>query len=102
MKIELVNHGPIAVSFMVYTDFMYYDGGIYHHTGLEFNPFDITSHVVVVVGYGKDPDTQEKYWIVKNSWGKYFGEDGYFRIKRGNNECAIESLAATATLIPNN
>jgi len=34
MKLELVNGGPIAVSFEVYDDFMSYHGGIYHHTGL--------------------------------------------------------------------
>lgn len=34
MKLELVNGGPIVVSFEVYDDFMSYQGGIYHHTGL--------------------------------------------------------------------
>ena len=33
MKMELVKNGPMAVSFMVYNDFMHYKGGVYHHTG---------------------------------------------------------------------
>ncbi|XP_041459307.1 dipeptidyl peptidase 1-like isoform X1 [Lytechinus variegatus] len=98
MKAQLVKNGPLAVSFMVYDDFMQYSGGIYHHTGiknknLKFNPFEITNHVVLVVGYGADEGSGEKFWIVKNSWGKDWGEEGYFRIRRGTDECGIESIA---------
>ncbi|XP_006118433.1 dipeptidyl peptidase 1 [Pelodiscus sinensis] len=102
MKLELVLYGPLAIAFEVYTDFMTYRKGIYHHTGLqdEFNPFELTNHAVLLVGYGKDPDTGEKFWIVKNSWGSSWGENGYFRIRRGTDECAIESIAVAATPIP--
>ncbi|NXF33710.1 CATC peptidase, partial [Nyctibius bracteatus] len=102
MKLELVLHGPMAVSFEVYSDFMLYKEGIYHHTGLQddFNPFELTNHAVLLVGYGTDPESSEKFWIVKNSWGTSWGEDGYFRIRRGVDECAIESIAVAATPIP--
>ncbi|KAM3934537.1 dipeptidyl peptidase 1 [Leptodactylus fuscus] len=102
MKYELILGGPLAVAFEVYDDFMYYKGGIYHHTGLQdkFNPFQITNHAVLLVGYGVDSTTGEKYWIVKNSWGESWGEKGYFRIRRGTNECAIESIAVAATPLP--
>ncbi|ROT79070.1 cathepsin C [Penaeus vannamei] len=98
----LVETGPISVSFEVYDDFRNYNGGIYHHTGLknDFNPFEITNHVVLVVGYGADEATGEKYWIVKNSWGAHWGEDGYFRIRRGTDECSLESMAVQVTIIP--
>ncbi|KAG8542070.1 hypothetical protein GDO81_027543, partial [Engystomops pustulosus] len=102
MKYELLLGGPLSVSFEVYDDFMYYKGGIYHHTGLRdnFNPFQLTNHAVLLVGYGVDANSGEKYWIVKNSWGESWGEKGYFRIRRGTNECAIESIAVAATPIP--
>ncbi|XP_066443226.1 dipeptidyl peptidase 1-like [Eleutherodactylus coqui] len=102
LKYELVMGGPVAISFKVYADFSSYEGGIYHHTGLQdrFNPFQETDHVVLLVGYGADPSTGEKYWIVKNSWGPAWGEKGYFRIRRGSNECAIESIGTVATPIP--
>lgn len=94
--------GPVSVSFQVEDDFHNYGGGIYHHTGLknDFNPFEVTNHVVLVVGYGEDESTHEKFWIVKNSWGSSWGEDGYFRIRRGTDEVAIESMAVTVTIIP--
>lgn len=93
--INLVKNGPMAVSFEVYNDFMSYKGGIYVHTGLEekFNPFEITNHAVLLVGYGVDPVSKVKFWTIKNSWGTEWGEKGYFRIRRGTDECSIESIA---------
>lgn len=95
MMENLVKNGPLAVSFMVYKDFMHYKSGIYQHTELtdRFNPFEITNHVVMVAGYGFDSELKQKYWLVKNSWGSEWGENGYFRIMKGVDECAIESIA---------
>lgn len=62
----------------------------------KFNPFEITNHVVAIVGYGADKETGEKFWIVKNSWGESWGESGFFRIRRGTDECSIESIAVSA------
>ena len=55
MRKALVENGPMSVSFEVYNDFFQYKGGVYTHTGLtyKFNPFHITNHAVLLVGYGK-------------------------------------------------
>ncbi|XP_065577934.1 dipeptidyl peptidase 1-like [Artemia franciscana] len=102
MKIALVEEGPLSISFEVYPDFMHYSGGIYRHTQLidKIYPFELTNHAVLLVGYGTEKSTGEKYWIVKNSWGTSWGEDGYFRIARGVDEVGIESIAVEATPIP--
>lgn len=102
MRLELVRHGPMAVAFEVHDDFLHYRGGVYHHTGLRdpFNPFELTNHAVLLVGYGTDAASGQDFWIVKNSWGVGWGEGGYFRIRRGTDECAIESIAVAATPIP--
>lgn len=101
MKLELIRGGPFSVSFEVYPDFHDYRSGIYHHTGLgDFNPLEIVNHAVLLVGYGINETTSEKYWIVKNSWGPGWGEDGFFRIRRGNDEVGIESCTVHAVPIP--
>jgi len=76
--------GPVETAFTVYTDFANYVSGIYSHVsgGME------GGHAVRIVGWGAEKGT--KYWKVANSWNPYWGEKGYFRIKRGGNECGIE------------
>jgi len=95
---EIYTNGPTVVSFEVYSDFFSYHGGIYSHTKLKsnVNPWEETNHSVLCVGWGVENGI--KYWIAKNSWGKSWGEKGYFRIKRGNDECAFESMATRAFL----
>jgi len=102
MKEALVTGGPMSVSFEVYGDFMMYKKGVYHHTHLlqNFHPFELTNHAVLLVGYGTDSTTGEDFWTIKNSWGSGWGEGGYFRIRRGTDECAIESIAVEAIPIP--
>ncbi len=88
---ELVQNGPIAVSFEVTSDFHY------HETGLrdKFNHWEPTNHVVAIVGYGEENGV--KYWTVKNTLGaERVGEIGYFKIMRGTDEITIESMAVAA------
>jgi len=52
------------------------------------------NHAVTVVGYGTQNGMD--YWLVKNSWGRSFGENGFFKIKRGTGHCGIGSLHITS------
>jgi len=54
--------------------------------------FRPVEHLVVIAGWG-ETDKGEKYWIMQNTWGEKYGDNGYFLLKRGANECAIETDA---------
>jgi cathepsin B len=87
---ELYTHGPVTAGMIVYKDFGTYKSGIYHHvtggiTGL---------HVVKIIGWGVEGGV--KYWKVANSWNTDWGENGFFRIRRGSNECEIEEVVTAA------
>jgi cathepsin B len=86
---EVMSNGPIEVAFYVYRDFMNYKSGVYHHTSGSF----LGGHAVKLNGWGVDNGTP--YWIIANSWGTTWGQNGFFWILRGKDECGIESQAIT-------
>ena len=81
-----MTNGPIQVAFMVYKSFMSYKSGVYAKKWNEFIPEG--GHAVKIIGWGTEDGSD--YWLVANSWGPTWGLDGFFKIKRGVNECSIE------------
>jgi len=85
MMAEIYARGPIVCGIAVTPTFVDYKSGIFKdQTGAT----DI-DHDISVVGYGAENGV--KYWVVRNSWGTYWGERGWARIIRGINNLAIES-----------
>ncbi|XGW01744.1 hypothetical protein V3C99_014111 [Haemonchus contortus] len=82
---EIMTNGPVEVSYNVYEDFEHYTGGIYVHTAGAL----LGGHAVKMIGWGTENGTP--YWICSNSWNSDWGENGFFRIIRGLDECGIES-----------
>jgi len=72
IKNALQNYGLVYCGFAVYSDFMYYSGGIYKYTSGSLQGY----HAIAIVGY----DDANQCFKVKNSWGTSWGESGYFRI----------------------
>lgn len=85
---EIYLNGPVVSGFTVYPDFYNFDAKseIYEWQGV--GPA-VGGHAVRILGWGVDAGTD--YWIVANSWGADWGENGYFRMVRGKNNCGIES-----------
>merc|ERR1712146_665708 len=88
MQKEIMTNGPIQVAFKVYKSFMSYKSGVYSKKFWELIPEG--GHAVKIVGWGTESGTD--YWLVANSWNTVWGEDGFFKIKRGDDECGMETM----------
>jgi len=97
MKREIKDHGPIVVAYEVSPEFQHYRSGVFEASQVApatVNEWEETNHAVLVTGWGMEGNTP--YWNVRNSWGANWGEKGYFRILRGKDSLAIESMAVAA------
>lgn len=111
MMKELHDNGPITVGISGGFELMHYEAGIFVQTGAYEevkggagirNDFEKVVHAVLLVGWAKDDSSCtgsscNKHWIVKNSYGKHWGEDGYFRIPLGGDRDGVTSLASAGT-----
>jgi len=93
----LYENGPLAVAINA-TPLQFYFWGVFDPwfqwicdpTGL--------NHGVLIVGYGNNGS--KDYWVVKNSWGSWWGESGYFRIVKGSGACGINTYVMSAEVNP--
>jgi hypothetical protein len=72
IKTALIDHGPLVICLHFMKDFLYYRGGVYTHRWGS----DAGGHVLCLVGY----DDNDQCWIIKNSAGTGWGEDGWLRL----------------------
>jgi C1A family cysteine protease len=86
IKTALTTTGPVTACFVVYDDFFHYAGGVYKHV----SGGEAGGHCISIIGY----DDTQGCWMVKNSWGTGWGENGFFRIAYG--ECGIDTWAVYA------
>lgn len=87
MRKAVYLHGPVNVGMYAYS-FLHFPGGIIDFDSKECpNGPDDLDHSLSVVGYGTENGVD--YWKVRNSWGPFYGENGYLRVKRGANVCGI-------------
>ncbi|CAH1391942.1 unnamed protein product [Nezara viridula] len=91
LKAAVATVGPISIAVSAGNQhFMFYKGGVYN--GDTCIPYYL-DHGILLVGYGSEDG--EDYWLVKNSWGAVWGEQGYMKLTRAKkNACGISTKAS--------
>ena len=93
MKSELYARGPISCGVDATPKFERYTGGVYSEAGKTR-----LNHEISVVGWGVTEDGVE-YWVGRNSWGTYWGEEGFFKMKMGSDNLGIEVWTYTLRML---
>ncbi|XP_065276063.1 cathepsin S-like isoform X2 [Emys orbicularis] len=90
LKDAIANIGPVSVAIDAkQPSFFLYRSGVYDDPRCT----DDVNHGVLAIGYGTLDG--KDFWLVKNSWGEYFGDKGYIRMSRNKgNHCGIASYGS--------
>jgi C1A family cysteine protease len=86
---EALKKGPLVTTLRVYEDFLVYSSGIYKSVSSK----SVGGHAVSLVGF----NDQERYWIVRNSWGDDWGEKGFIRVSYDDKSGIADSTWAYQT-----
>ena len=95
IKREIYNNGPVTAGFYYYNSFFdYWTNILPKNPNAIYKNNDLTKdggHSIKIIGWGIDKESNTKYWLCVNSWGKDDLHTGVFRFIRGINNCGIES-----------
>jgi len=87
LKVAVASKGPISVGIdAAHKSLSFYSSGVYYEPECQNDP-DGLDHAVLVVGYGTI--SGQDYWLVKNSWSTYWGNDGYVLMAQKDNNCGV-------------
>jgi len=93
IKTAIYNNGMVSAALNA-NKMQTYVSGVISADGC---PSSMIDHAIDLIGWGKQGDVE--YWIIRNSWGSSWGENGYCRMVAGKNACGVESYPMYATVV---
>lgn len=96
LRYAMLKHGPISVAIDAsHRTFSFYSNGVYFEKECG-NKEEELDHAVLAVGYGSL--NGQKYWLIKNSWSNYWGNDGYALMSAEKNNCGVMTTPTYVTM----
>jgi len=96
LRLAIAHQGPVSVAIDAsHRSLSFYANGIYYEPSCG-STLDSLDHAVLAVGYGSIHG--QAYWLIKNSWSTYWGNDGYVLMSQKDNNCGV-ATAATYVLM---
>jgi len=95
IKREIFKNGPVVAVMPVYRDFLIYKSGLYHV--LEGTSKFQGGHAVTIIGWGKDKELNEDYWIIENTWGTDWGMNGFAHVGIGQKQLYLDDFTVAIT-----
>ncbi|OXA62896.1 Counting factor associated protein D [Folsomia candida] len=96
LKFSMLKNGPISVGIDAsHKTLSFYANGVYYDPQCK-NGVDDLDHAVLLTGYGTI--NGQDYWLIKNSWSTYWGNDGYVLMSQKDNNCGVSTAATYVTM----
>lgn len=96
LRLAIFKNGPISVAIdAAHKTFSFYSHGVFYEPKCG-NTMDDLDHAVLAVGYGDI--NGEPYWLIKNSWSNYWGNDGYILMSAKDNNCGVMNTPTYVTM----
>ncbi|CAG2176727.1 unnamed protein product, partial [Oppiella nova] len=100
LKEAVATIGPLSMCVITPGQFTGYKSGVFDVPTCG-TQFEWVNHCMLIVGYGTDEQSGKDYWLVKNSMGTQWGEQGYIKMARNHkNQCGVATVASYPVVNP--
>ncbi|VDL83029.1 unnamed protein product [Nippostrongylus brasiliensis] len=90
-------NGPATFGMNVTKAMYSYRSGVFSPSKEDCEKHSLGSHALTFIGYGTE--NGQPFWLVKNSWGSQWGQNGFFKLQRGQNVCGLANTVVGPIIV---